>query len=79
LFQNTELEVLIESEKPRESAKLINSVPIQVKDFENYVMESLEDNSFYHNSLTDQHKVNCTYSIQFNFICTFSEFTNKQK
>jgi hypothetical protein len=69
-----ELQVLIESEKPHESVKLINSEPIQVKDFENYLMASLEDNS-----LTDQYKVNCTYSIRFNFICTFSEFTNKQK
>jgi hypothetical protein len=47
-----ELQVLIESEKPHESVKLINSEPIQVKDFENYLMASLEDNS-----LTDQYKV----------------------
>jgi hypothetical protein len=48
---NMELQVLIESEKPHESVKLINSEPIQVKDFENYLMASLEDNS-----LTDQYK-----------------------
>jgi hypothetical protein len=56
LFQSTELEVLIESEKPRQSVKLIVSVPILVKDFENYLITSLEDNSFYHNALTDQYK-----------------------
>jgi hypothetical protein len=55
-LNSTELEVLIESEKPRQSVKLIDSVPILVKDFENYLITSLEDNSFYHNALTDQYK-----------------------
>jgi hypothetical protein len=76
---STELEVLIESEKPRESVKLIDSVPILVKDFENYLIASLEDNSFYHNSLTDQYKVRRTSLSHFDFIYTFSEITNKEK
>jgi hypothetical protein len=79
LFQSTELEVLIESEKPRQSVKLIDSVPILVKDFENYLIASLEDNSFYHNALTDQYKVRRTSLIHFDFIYTFSEITNKEK
>jgi hypothetical protein len=78
LFQSTELEVLIESEKPRQSVKLIDSVPILVKDFENYLITSLEDNSFYHNALTDQYKVRRTSLIQFDFICTFQKLQTKK-